>query len=471
MKKLLWICGLYFVFLLVVTLIYFKERVLYVDSAFYAFNFINNEFPAAEHSRYSLYIYQLIPWIALKLGFPISIVLRLYSFSHVFIHALFFLILIKLKQPKLAILVTIIQFISYRECFFLTVNETALSLSFTLLYIGIINSFKNAPVIISFTVLFLCVLFSFYSHPMSIVVISFAIGYFIVDNFENKTKFNLKSNLSIAVLAFLLAFIVKKLFSESTGYENNLYDQLKNFKAIVGNINNIYPTHFFFDSFKWQSYFMKMYWIPSIVFVVMIGYYALKKQWLKLIYYFLSVLGLWILTAIIFNQGDGNIFMEKNFTPWVFITLLPLFFVFDDTWMNKHGFYACVLLLFIGLYSFYGISNYLPIFQKRVYLLDELITIKNPNSQPKLLVHDSTINHEEWLGTWALPYESILLSKIKNMPTITAKVIHLQNYDEKMMYNNNTFIGADFFPILTTEYVLKNPKLKIENKPYVWIKY
>lgn len=471
MKKLIWICGFYFVALLFITIVYFKERVLYVDSAFYAFNFINNEFPAAEHSRYSLYIYQIIPWIALKLGFPLSIVLRLYSFSHVFVHFIFFIILIKIKQPKLAILVTLIQFISYRECFFLTVNETALSLSFTLLFIGIINTYNHTKEALNFALLFLCVLFSFFSHPMSLVVLCFALGYFFVENIELKKQFKIKSIFTLATMAFVLAFISKKLLSESTGYENNLYDQLKNVKSIISNLSNIYPTHFFFDSFKWQSYFMKMYWIPSVIFLVLMLLFIWKKQWFKLIYYVLSVIGLWILTAIIFNQGDGNIFMEKNFTPWVFITLLPLFLVLNENWINNNSLLLSSILIFIGFYSFYGISNYLPIFQKRVYLMDELITTKNPEKHQKLLLHDSTLNHDEWLGTWALPYETLLLSKIKKMPTITAKVIDKQNYDEKLMYNNNTFIGADFFPILTTEYVLKNPEFKMENKPYVWIKY
>lgn len=305
---------------------------------------------------------------------------------------------------------------------------------------------------------------------MSIVVITFALGYMIVEKIENKSKFKIKSIISIAIISFVMAFVIKKILSDSTGYENNLYDQLKNFKTIISQINYIYPTHFFFDSFKWQSYFMKIYWIPSLIFLVLIIYFIKNKQWLKLVYYSLSVLGLWILTAIIFNQGDGNIFMEKNFTPWVFVTLLPLFLVLKEDWIHKNSFVLSMILLFLGSYSFYGISNYLPIFQKRVYLLDELITKKNPENNQKLLVHDSTINHDEWLGTWALPYETILLSKIKKMPAITAKVIDKQNYDEKLMFNNNTFIGADFFPILTTEYVLKNQEFKMENKPYVWIK-
>ena len=102
--------------------------------------------------------------------------------------------------------------------------------------------------------------------------------------------------------------------------------------------------------------------------------------------------------------------------------------------------------------------------------MDQLITVKN-QGYSRLILQDSTVNHDEWLGIWALPYESILLSKVKNIPVVTAKIYHNEESINKELYRKDIFIGADFIPVLPDTFLIKNPVLRPKQDLYHPIKF
>lgn len=462
-RQINWIGYSLFFLLSLAAIVLFKERVIYVDSAYYAFNLYNEGMPVAEHNRYALYIYQLLPWLMMKLGFSVAMVLRMYSLSHVLVHLIAFVILLRLKQPKMALLLLIMQVVGYRECFFLTVNETALAISSTLLFAAYIEHFEHHKSSLTKRVLIylILLLIALFSHPMAMILLPFVLGYHLVRYRFAKEKIR---SLIPPVLVLSVVFLFRKLVSKESGYEDDLFAQLNHTAQILGNLKDIYSFKFFTGEFKPEAYFFQVYFMPVLATLLVIVLYLRKRQYLQLFYYLLSSLAFWLLIIILFNRGDGNIFMEKNFTPWILVSFYPLKDLLEqDT--EKLPWATYFATLFIIVFSLYGVSRVTPMYQKRLYLMDRLICEKN-EGHSKLLIQDSTVNHDEWLGIWALPYETILLSAVKKMPIVTAKIYHNEETINKELGRKDIFLGADFIPVLTTDYLIKNPKLKPLEETY-----
>lgn len=445
---------------------WYKERVLYIDSAYYAFNLFNNGYPAAEHNRYALYLYQLIPWGMFEIGASVPLTLRVYSVCHILLHGIAFLMLFRMKQPLLAALLLIMQIIGYRECFFLSVNETALAISATCLLAAWLNFRQIAQkwafwdTLISVT----CILIALYSHPMSMILLPFILGFHFIRNRQNTIV--KKQTLSIGVSLIVLA-VTKKFISSGSGYEDDLYTQLNNTWHILTNLKDIYSFKFFIGEFKLEGGFFKIYWIPVVLMILSLYLMAKKKLWLQLTYYVLCVVGFWLLIIIFFNRGDGTIFMEKNFTPWIFVALYPLTFLIklQDTkvpWPVISG------IAIIYLVAFIGIFKVKDMYQKRLYLMDQLITQK-AEGHSKLLIQDSTVNHEEWLGIWALPYETLLLSKVKGIPEVSARIYKNDSTINKELHRKDIFLGADFIPVLPASYLLNKSVFQLKDETYYTI--
>jgi len=266
----------------------------------------------------------------------------------------------------------------------------------------------------------------------------------------------------IATMAALL--ILKKLISNSSGYEDDLYAQLHQTWHIITHLTDIYSFKFFTGEFKLQGAFFRIYWMPTALFLLSLWLIIAKKDWKVLAYQLLSSIGLWLLIIILFNRGDGTIFMEKNFTPWIFVALYPLAFYINisDVKLPWATLASVVLIYVVALAGIFNVSN---MYSKRLYLMDQLITQKAAGHS-KLLIQDSTVNHDEWLGIWALPYETLLLSKVKSIPNVSARIYKNDASINKELYRTDIFLGADFIPVLPANYLLNQKVFPLKEETY-----
>jgi hypothetical protein len=468
MNQVRWVGTFIFALLGIASIVFYRERVLYLDSAYYAFSMINKELPTAEHNRFALYLYQLVPWLMLKLKCSIPTVLIAFSISHTLLHALVFYILLKIRQPKMAALLAIMQVIAYRECFFLTVNETALAMSATLLLAGLLNYFRQRQVHPGYemSLYFICIVVAVFSHPMAIILISFILVYHILLNRRQALR---KNSLGLLASQFVLIIIIKKAAGQSSGYEDNLFAQLNNTRSIMANLGEVNSFNFFFGHLKTNSYFFRIYILPLALGVICLFKLLKNRQYALTLFYMFSSIGFWFLIIIFFNRGDGTIFMEKNFTPWILVTLYPLTHLLNlhDPRLQPS---ASFVYLGIVIYSFWGISRVTPMYKNRLYLMDQLITVNNPAQAPKLLVQDSLVNHETWLGIWALPYETLLLAKVKHIPNVTARIYRNEETVNKELHRTDIFLGADFIPVLPASYLLNQKYFALPEERYVEVR-
>lgn len=454
---------LIFTFCIIGSIYFYKERVIYIDSAYYVFNMINNGIPNAEHNRYALFLYQLLPWAFLKLNFSIPLVLKTFSFSHILIHALAFSILVKIKQNKIALLMALMQIICYRECFYLSVNETSLAISSSLLLSGLLRYTKESKNQFIIGLLsFVCIIIAIFSHPMASILIPFILAYYALSN----SIIN-KPIIAICFGSFIVVLLIKFLTSSSSSYETDLYEQIKNSASIISNIKDVYSFKYFAGGFNIKSNFIQLYIVPLIAFVFGLIYNLNKKKYLLTTFVLLSNIGLWLITIILFNRGDGNMFMEKNFAPWILISIYPLIDV--NLQLNKIK-VLYFLILSYSINSLYGIYEASKPYTTRYKIIENILVNESKQNQHKLIIQDSLVNHDIWLGTWALPYETLLMSKVLKIPNSSIRIYKNEEQINKELQRTDLFLGADFIPPLPATYLLNQKYFKLSEEKYIVIK-
>ncbi len=451
---------LIFTFCIIGSIYFYKERVIYIDSAYYVFNMINNGIPNAEHNRYALFLYQLIPWALLKLNFSIPLILKTFSFSHILIHAIAFSILVKIKQNKIALLMALMQIICYRECFYLCVNETSLAISSSLLLSGLLRYSKESKNQFIIGLLsFVCIIIAIFSHPMASVIIPFVLAYYVLSN----SIIN-KPIIAICFGSFIAVLLIKFLASSSSTYETVLYEQIKNSASIISNIKEVYSFKYFAGGFNIKSNFIQLYTVPLIAFVFGIVYNYSKKKYLLTTFVLLSNIGLWLITIILFNRGDGNMFMEKNFAPWILMSIYPLIDV--NFQINKLKVLSFLILAY-SINSMYGIYEASKPYNTRYKMIENILVKESKKNHHKLIIQDSLVNHDIWLGTWALPYETLLMGKVLKIPNSSIRINKNEKSINKELQRTDLFLGADFIPPLPAAYLLNQKYFKLPEEKYI----
>jgi hypothetical protein len=450
---------LIFTFTIIGAVYFYKERVIYIDSAYYVFNMINNGIPNAEHNRYALFIYQLLPWALLKLNFSIPLILKTFSFSHILIHAIAFSILIKLKQQRIALLLALMQIICYRECFYLCVNETSLAITSSLLLSGILRTYKeNKNQILLQISCFLCILIATFSHPMAALVVPFVLIYqFITTPVINK------SLTIICFREFIAILIIKHFTNSSSSYETELYEQIKNSAGIISNLSEVYSFKYFAGGINLKSNFIQLYCVPLIGFISSTVYCIHKKKYLLTFFLIISNIGLWLIIIILFNRGDANMFMEKNFAPWILISLYP--FIDIQIQRNKIKILSFLILIY-SINAMYCIYEASKPYTNRYKIVENILVRESTINHHKVLIQDSLVNHDIWLGTWALPYETLLMSKVLNIPNSSIRIYKNEEAINKELYRTDLFLGADFIPPLPANYLLNQKYFKLSEEKY-----
>lgn len=255
--------------------------------------------------------------------------------------------------------------------------------------------------------------------------------------------------------------------SSSSSYETDLYEQIKNSASIISNIKEVYSFKYFAGGFNIKSNFIQLYIVPLIAFVFGLIYNLNKKKYLLTTFVLLSNIGLWLITIILFNRGDGNMFMEKNFAPWILISIYPLIDV--NLQLNKIK-VLYFLILSYSINSLYGIYEASKPYTTRYKIIENILVNESKQNQHKLIIQDSLVNHDIWLGTWALPYETLLMSKVLKIPNSSIRIYKNEEQINKELQRTDLFLGADFIPPLPATYLLNQKYFKLSEEKYIVIK-
>jgi hypothetical protein len=432
--------GFFFV-LLVFSFILAYERVLWVDSGAQVFEFIRDEWYNIYVRRYSMYLFQSFPILAIKLHLPLSVVIYSYSLSVPVIGYILWLITVYfLKDRKAGILMLFIM-LGIRHTFFHAISETFQLMFFaSFLYVWLFQArdyrksvfSKIGYYFIACIFIALCV----FIHPVSAFFVLFMLGmYFLNRNIPLFQKI-------FMAIASIVIILLKFLDTAEGSHDMNLFVGLYE-------IFNRIPKMFTFSISLWYfDQIQDCYWMPMLMLIVSLFFYLKKKCYWHFTFLLGFVILFWITTVIIYIGIGGIIGAERAFLPLFFFCGIPfLIEVFPNlsVKMNKVFFIGLTVLLVM---SFVKIADVSIPYTQRLEKIEQISIMANQQGKKKILIEKEMAKQifpvDTW--TWGLGFESMLYTASKDIDsTVNMYIVDKIDLEEKQYQNPEVYFAVPWW--------------------------
>nr|WP_319998804.1 hypothetical protein [uncultured Draconibacterium sp.] len=451
---------LFFFVLLLFSIYFYKERILFTDSAFQYFKIINFEKINIEASRYGAILPQLPTILFSKLGLNIKLLTIVFSCSFVLLYYVIYVITVHLlKNAEAGFIILLVLTACISQSFFHPVTETHQSLVFTTLLYAVLQ-FKNFRYTFIQPVLAVSLIsISFLAHPVALYTNVFVIGYVAITNKQLKSV----SPYFLLLITVILA-VAKVMLTASNSYEGRFFAELFQSSETILSLSETQSLKFF------VSRATTLYLAVIIMEVIVVVHFVRRQKYLKLLWTLGVQIVFLFITVITYNNGDATLMMERAFMPLSLFAAIPFMAEIKHR-KESLRFLKPVFLILIVLFGLNRIYNQGKSFKLRTTFNQELLkkTAQYPNR--KFIMNKAEMDNH-FLAFWSNSFETLILSTIDvNVPTQT---IFLANQTGK--YKKYTeqpgmqfFLGADFWLEWNIESL--NPKYfnLPANKPYLII--
>ncbi|MCX6232493.1 MAG: hypothetical protein NTZ33_13230 [Bacteroidetes bacterium] len=386
---------------------------LNTDCSLQLFNIINSKYFFFQENRFGVWFTQIPLLTAVFLNIPLKFLIYIYSLSFPLFYLLIILINDKVFKSKEAALATILSLIfGVAFTFFHSVTETHQLLALSCLLYGLIQAKERFTAYRFYIFFYLLVIWCMFVHPNAIFTVFFIIGLSFLQKKIN--KFELISALLISFL-----FIIIKLFLTSkNSYDARQYDALLNFKQNLPHFFSLYSFRYLIT--KYSSTFLAVY---LIILIVWLRYKGFKE----LLFTTLCFGGFTLLTILTFAAGDCDAIMEKSYLPGFLMFII----LFSQLYYQKNTNYLYIVLI-LGFFSFYQISQASKPYTKRLNLLSEIV--KNNPDKSKLIASFSDFDERiSRFNNWATSMDVLILTACKSDSAKTILMV-----DDKNNYENDT---------------------------------
>jgi hypothetical protein len=395
--------GAYFV-MLALSVLFYKERIIFLDTAFGLFHIAKDSWFCIEIFRFADGLSQLLPVLAAKAGLSLNIMTVSYSVSFVLFYFICYLVtgnILKRYDFALVILVCNILFVS--DTFYWTPSEVPQGIAVLLLLLA--WSFKKQLAEVRplmWVVLFLSMLTLAFFHPLLVFIIIYSVIYFA----WNKVGFADRRLLYI-LLAFYVFSVLLKAIAFKTQYETHSLSGMKNFITQFPDYFTLFSNRRFLS-----NCLTKYYWIPLTFFAVC-SLYAKNKEWKKLVFFSSVVIGYLFLVNISYPfRTTPEFYIENLYLPLAVFLGLPLVFELLPLLAEKRLALPVVCLLVATgcLRIWFTHTPYTARLNWERAFLDKYIN-------EKIIADAKKINAGILLMNWGTPYEFWLLSTLERNKT------------------------------------------------------
>lgn len=453
-----------FAFLAVFSIIFARERILNSDAAFYLFKLINFENFNIEHHRYSAFISQLIVLPFIKTGVHISNLIIIYSLSFVILFFIVYKIIDRFLHNKAAALTVLlvlsagISDIAYRP-----VSESTQGLIYSLFLFGLLyyqntkKPIKKWKLVLYYLIAFATLLLCYFAHPITIIPLFFITGFYIID------KKAWKEPLPYTVLLMtVIIFSYKYFFNNLSSYEEDKMSPLSQLAEHTGQFFKLYPMRFI------GKRIFTVYLVPAILWLALNIKYIISKEFLKILFVNLSIVGFLFLFNLMFSEGASDIEMQKN----IMTVNLLIFLAFSNDIYYKLPKIAGILpIALAAILTFSAVIVHKPknTYTARVKYLHNLTYNLENLEGTKFYTYESGLDIQKIMFPWSVPVETILISSLHG-PEHSKTLFPLSSSDKIPEYIDDPqlFMLAPFWRRFNIN-LLNSRYFRLNNEPYKYI--
>tara|TARA_R110001592_G_scaffold307299_2_gene580960 strand:- start:506377 stop:508179 length:1803 start_codon:yes stop_codon:yes gene_type:complete len=452
----------FFIWFIVAAGVFYKERVLYIDSAAQLFEMLLSADFEIYVSRYSMAINQFLPWLLINFNAPIHLVAIGYSLAMPIITCIaFYLCLFRWKNIVSAFAIILSAALA-QHTFFHAISETMLLVPYASMFYASCRHHikKEKSKTVFFIEAIILLLLAMFIHPVSVFFIAFVFWNAWLRDGKKAIK-----KLWPVALVFAAVFVGKMLmsrFSNATSHDDGFVSQLGE------NVADILMIGSFPSSISFVHLIQPMLWPVLLLMAVGILIALVKKQYKSTLGNALFIAAFFLVTLLIYRQGDSLIGMERAFLPLAFMgVVMASGFIISCV---KSRILTIAFPILIVVLSVTNIHRALPDYEQRQVLLAKSLQKTNQLKAQKFYWKPSETEQHQLLSNWALSIESLLLSQINhqkcmvlfsnansvdsllvtsNEPAIPYTSFQTMMYDDQINSSNYFTIGGKVYPFIS----------------------
>lgn len=402
--------------LLLFSLIFYRERMLFSDAPHVLFRIINSgQLQIAEH-RYGSFITQIFPLAGVKLHLSIFILMLLYSagFNIVFLAASYICYKI-FRRYDLCVLAGLYYTLFVSDTFFWTNNEVHQGVAWLLMAYAVYmhhTGNRYLRYVLSAALFALAI----WTHPLVMLPAIFLYGFYLIDN-----RIAVSPSTIIGVVLLLGLAYIKFYQGAHHGYDSGKIELVTELKG--DKIKHL------FSSPQLRSFVkncLTNYWLFVLISMAGLTVLIWQKKYLLMSYTVVAVMGYLFLLFITYWEVDGlRFYMESEYMPLTIIACAPFIYYTLPVLKNKQSVWLLAFTFVVRLaYILQSSAN----FTARVALLDKIDRQMQRKHITKLiLTHPSDAVNTTLLMNWGTPVESVVLSSLQQNRNQTSFIIEDDN--------------------------------------------
>lgn len=428
--RILLIASLTFSTMLVLSIIFYKERTCFMDIAYHLFCILKDDDFAIQNNRFGAFFTQLFPLIGSKLGWSLKVISITYSMSFVILPFLtFILIHLVLKNYRCAVAYILFVMLMTTHTFYWIQSELPQAISFLFILLALLDNVSNNDkellpyfwVKVSTLSLIVC-----FTHPLIIIPFSFIVLFYY---FSYPGKRKIITSVGLIYFSF---FIIKTLFFK-TPYDNQAMGGIKNFITL-------FPNYFNLQSNKnLLKYFLHDYYLVFISLLASLIFYFKTHQYQKLVLQFSFFFGYCLLVNVSYPNGADQFYLENQYLILSFIVALP--FALDVLPQIKKVKIQYAIVCLICVVSIFRIIHTHSLYTNRLDWYRNLLLQTENIPQKKMIIPSSRAPKDTLLMTWASSYELWLLSTIEKGVSRSIIIEEKENEFDWALPSNKSFIS------------------------------
>ena len=403
--------------LLVLAIVFYRERTLFTDIAFQSFNLIVSETPKVQVYRFGAIVVHFFPLLAIKLSWPLSWVLLLFSAAYPILYLLAYHLLVKyFKNDYLGLVLIFMLCLSVFDSFYWPNSELWQGMVALLVFYGFLLRFPKLESTWHKTLALLFLPLLIFYHPLMPILFLFCWLFFYGLFAGTQKKFY------FLIMAGAMGIVVVKAI-----FFQNWYDQAKQ-TEFLNNLYQFFPNYWALPSNqKFLLNSIKLYYFIPILFFGVLGYYLYRKQWKSLGLILIFCVAYLFLVNVGAPRAINRFYVEVSYVPLILFLSLALVFELLPRFRTRQWLFPVLLLVFaLRLSSIYVAHR--PFSERLDWMVRKLDQLGD-QKRDKFIMRENEIPLDTLIMTWGMAYESLLLSALEHPDS--ARTIFLETGQEE----------------------------------------
>lgn len=438
------LCLIYLGVLLLAALIYYRERMLFLDAPWICFNIINSQALAIQERRYGSFITQIFPLIGSWLKCPLNTILLVYSASFNLFYLMSGIVLYKMKQYKWLLLLAFYFSLMMSQSYYWTNNEIHQGITWMFLLFGTLcyTERQNVRPVFKYSIFLILCFLAIFTHPLVLLVSGFLWVYLLIDGSEKVFR-----NRSVWLYSILMLFVfaLKYYYSVSGWYDGGKIASVTtvNAKTIHEVLNGETLRLLLYSSYS-------NYWVATVLLLSGCIFLIKKRTFLLFVWVIFSLLGYTFLILIVNNNPPLLFYVESQWMPLSIICSITFVWFIAERIRFNHLLFGLSLIFLVRAGYIYVLGA--P-FKERLALVTSITDLAITNKTHKMIIireEENTVLQEKLIMSWGLPIETLFLSIIRgNKPPLSVAYFTKEQVKDLCPKNRSDF--ATIFHTLPVE--------------------